>query len=455
VGKQSRQHRLKKEKERQQRRHDREPGAASQTQSERAHAQQTQSPHADSPQELAAAFIAEAMYALSRGLIADLDKLAGQLADDGVPGWTRVVDHELRRYLHLAIGGDWRGGWQPAELVRQVGREQGGAQARLATDMVAEQMLEYAAATVDDRWIAQLAVLGAEVWWGSDIYLERWREREGMTRIAAVNSMVTLILKLGMLPVLATLGPLPGAARRSSRATVTRDVDERMLGKIRALLAKAESTEFEEEAEALSTRAQELMARYSIDHALLAVESGSKDKPLARRIPVDSPYEEPKAHLLNVVAEANRCRAAYTQALGLMTVFGFLADLDAVELLFTSLLVQANTALVRAGSRSDRNGRSRTRSFRQSFLIAYAIRIGERLSGAAGAAERAVAEELPGRNLLPVLAARDREVTEAFEATFTHLTRGRRLHANDEEGWQSGRAAADLAALHASDQLES
>jgi hypothetical protein len=453
VGRESRQRRLKKEKERQQRRHDREPGPAPHAQSQ--HAQHAQSPQGDSPQELAAAFVAEAMYAVSRGLTADLDKFAGQLADDGVPGWTRVVDHELRRYLRLAIGGAWRGGWQPAELVRQVGRELGGAQARLATDMVAEQMLEYAAATVDDRWAAQLAMLGADVWWGTDIYLERWREREGMTRITAVTSMVTLIMKLGMLPVLATLGPLPGTARRSSRAAVTRDVDERMLGKIRALLAKAESTEFEEEAEALSTRAQELMARYSIDHALLAVEAGSKDKPLARRIPVDSPYEEPKAHLLNVVAEANRCRAAYTQQLGLMTVFGFLADLDAVELLFTSLLVQANTALVRAGSRSDRHGRSRTRSFRQSFLIAYAIRIGERLTEASGAAERSVAEESPGRNLLPVLAARDREVTEAFEATFTQLTRGRRLHANDDEGWHSGRAAADLAALHASDQLES
>jgi Protein of unknown function (DUF2786) len=450
VGKESRQRRLKKEKERLQRRHEREPGPASQ-----ARAQQAQSQQAASPQELAAAFVAQALYAQSRGLIADVDKFAGQLADDGVPGWTSVVDHELRKLLHLAVGAVWRKGWQPAELVRQVGRQMGGSQARLATDMVAEQMLEYAAATVDDRWTAQLDMLGAEVWWGSDIYLERWRERDGMTRIAAVIAAVALVYELGVLPVLATLGPLPGAARRSSPATVNRDVDERMLGKIRALLAKAESTEFEEEAEALSTRAQELMARYSIDHALLAAESGSKDKPLARRIPVDNPYESPKAHLLTVVAEANRCRAVFTPQLGLMTVFGFPADLDAVELLFTSLLVQATTALVRAGSRSDRHGRSRTRSFRQSFLLAYAIRIGERLTEAAGAAERAVAEESPGRNLLPVLAARDREVTEAVDAMFTNLRRGRSLRASDEEGWQSGRAAADLAALHASDQLES
>jgi len=91
---------------------------------------------------------------------------------------------------------------------------------------------------------------------------------------------------------------------------------------------------------------------------------------------------------------------------GMSAVIGFPADLDAVELLFTSLLVQANTAMLRAGAKRDQYGRSRTRAFRQSFLMSYAIRIGERLAGAAGDAERQVAAEAPGRNLLPVLAAR-------------------------------------------------
>ena len=50
-----------------------------------------------------------------------------------------------------------------------------------------------------------------------------------------------------------------------------------MLSRIRALLAKAEATEYAEEAEALSARAQELMAKYSIDQALLAAESGGGD----------------------------------------------------------------------------------------------------------------------------------------------------------------------------------
>jgi hypothetical protein len=240
-----------------------------------------------------------------------------------------------------------------------------------------------------------------------------------------------------------------------------------MLSRIRALLAKAESTEFGEEAEALSGRAQELMAKYSIDHALLAAAAGQAEAPGGRRIAVDNPYEAPKATLLQIVAQANRCRVVWTRELGLVTVIGFPADLDAVELLFTSLLVQANTAMLRTGGKRDGAGRSRTRAFRQSFLLANAVRIGVRLSEAADHAEQqAVAEQRAvtgatddgpvdgaaarkGADLVPFLAARHRAVDEAVDEMFgASLTRSRSVRATDAEGWISGRAAADLASLH-------
>jgi hypothetical protein len=149
------------------------------------------------------------------------------------------------------------------------------------------------------------------------------------------------------------------------------------------------------------------------------------------------------------VAKANRCRAVRYERLGISAVIGFAADLDAVELLFTSLLVQADTAMLRAGAKRDRYGRSRTRAFRQSFLVAYAIRIGERLAGVTEEAERQAAAQAPGRSLLPVLAARDQAVDRAVDAMFgDSLTRGRATRVTDSEGWYSGRAAADLATLH-------
>ncbi len=116
-----------------------------------------------------------------------------------------------------------------------------------------------------------------------------------------------------------------------------------------------------------SAKAQELMARHSIDEALLAARTHAKDAPGACRIGVEPPYETAKVVLLDAVADTNRCRAVWNESLGFSTVVGFEPDLEAVELLYTSLLVQATAAMTKAEA-AQRAGRKRTKSFRQSFL---------------------------------------------------------------------------------------
>ncbi len=383
--------------------------------------------------------------------------LTGAAGVSSVPGWRRIVSRQLWLALLPAVTAGWQQGWQPAEMIRQAERQFTPRHARLATDAVAAEMRTYAAATVDDRWTAQLAALGAVTWWDGDAsYFEQWSVRERLDRAGTITCALETLFAFSALPEMSPLCPLPGAARRGTLTTEHppgRKVDQRMLDRVRALLAKAESTEFPEEAEALTSRAQELMARHSIDDALLAAAAdragrtgpGQAD---GRRLFVDSPYEAAKAVLVSVIAKANRCRSIWHKNLGLCTVLGFPADLDGVELLFTSLLVQATTAMVAAGSRQDACGRSRTRSFRQSFLAAYAQRIGERLCEATGAAERQAVADTPGANLLPVLAARNRVVDEAFDAMFPDMTTFSAGSVNDREGWITGRAAADLATLH-------
>ena len=122
---------------------------------------------------------------------------------------------------------------------------------------------------------------------------------------------------------------------------------------------------------------------------------------------------------------------------------------ESVELLFTSLLVQASSAMLAEGSRADHRGRSRTRAFRSSFLTAYAYRIGERLrevtrqemeSAAPSAGSR-------GQALVPLRAARTEEVEHAVDAWFPALTRRRTQSVRDAEGWNVGRAAADRARI--------
>jgi Protein of unknown function (DUF2786) len=417
--------------------------------------------------ELAAAVIGQALRAIDAG---DQDAYSGclrQLADERTPDWTRAVSENLLEFLRMSVRAAWQHGWQPAELARQVGRELSAEHASLAGDMMADAMHGYPAGTVDARWAAQIAALDVRPS-GDAGYLDAWRRDNIAGLRGAVASAIETLRALARLPVLERLLPLPGTARPSAHVPDLNagPADERVLGRIRSLLAKAESTEFAQEAEALSARAQQLMAKYSIDHALLAAQQGQPETAGGRRLAVDNPYEAPKATLLATVAQANRCRTVWLQELGLVTVIGFPADLDAVELLFTSLLVQADSAMLRAGARKDTAGRSRTRAFRQSFLVAYAVRIGERLTEAAGQAEQeALAEQAAmagqatgqrpgaadtgGKDLVPFLAARHRAVDDAVDEMFGgKLTRSRAARVTDEEGWHSGRAAADLASLH-------
>jgi Protein of unknown function (DUF2786) len=447
VGKANRQRRLKRDKERQRQRQrvSQAPSSAG-----NGPGYQPGPLRAPSEKELVASLIGEAVHAVCGGNQDAYGTCLQQLANERTPGWTRAVSRSLVEFLRLSVMAAWRRGWQPTELARHVGRQLSGTHVSIIADMIAAEMRGYAAATVDARWAAQVATLGAATSVSDAEYLGACRGRglaDAGLRGLIADAIETLHV-LQHLPVLERLLPLPGTTRPTARQHAE-PADERLLGKIRALLSKAESTEFADEAEALSARAQELMAKYSIDHALLAAESGHTEEPCGRRIAVDNPYEAPKVSLLMTVAQANRCRVIWSKELGLVTVIGFPADLDAVELLFTSLLVQANSAMLRAGAKRDPHGRSRTRAFRQSFLVSYAIRIGERLSEATGHAEQQATATASGKDLVPFLAARHRAVDDAVDAMFGDtLTRSRAVRATDAEGWHSGRVAADMASLH-------
>ena len=71
--------------------------------------------------------------------------------------------------------------------------------------------------------------------------------------------------------------------------------------------------------------------------------------------------------------------------------------------------------MTQAKPTTDEYGRNTTRSYRQSFLTAYASRIGERLSAATDEVGQEAAGPASGSQLLPVLAARDHAVRDTFE----------------------------------------
>jgi hypothetical protein len=111
----------------------------------------------------------------------------------------------------------------------------------------------------------------------------------------------------------------------------------------------------------------------------------------------------------------------------------------------TSLLMQATRAMTARGSQTDWGGRNRTRSFRRSFLMGFADRIGRRLQEATATAT-AAAESDFGSDLLPVLADRERRVADAVESAYPDLATMRTTSSN-LAGWMQGEAAASRADL--------
>ncbi|GAA4680050.1 DUF2786 domain-containing protein [Pseudonocardia yuanmonensis] len=222
------------------------------------------------------------------------------------------------------------------------------------------------------------------------------------------------------------------------------------LDRVRKLLAKAERAGTPEEAETYNAKAVELMARHGIDEALLAADDPRRDEIGMVRIGMEDPYSAGKARLLGWTAAALRCRWVMHGASGgkvaAVTVFGFASDRERVELLYTSLLLQATGRLVRL--RPPWPDES-VAAYRRSWLQGFAAQVHQRLleaeeraaaeacAQAGGDRERAVGTAL-------VLVDRGAQVDRAYAEAFPHLGRARRPSLSGSgfaEGAEAGRRA--------------
>ena len=187
---------------------------------------------------------------------------------------------------------------------------------------------------------------------------------------------------------------------------------ERALRRIRGLLDKAGSTSFGPEADALYDKAAELMARHRIDAALLeAGRAPAERSPVVERA-VDlgsGQYVRARLQLIHHVALNHGCRVlTHTTRNGrVATVIGVDDDCDRVELLYTSLLLQA-TRLGGSAWAARRSSGSQV-AWKREFMLGFAARVGERLAElsalaattpdhSGGAGQGSVAVVLAGRS---------------------------------------------------------
>jgi hypothetical protein len=363
-------------------------------------------------------------------------------------GYERELGIAADLVVHEAIRAAWEHGWSPTDLHEIARRRADAATVHYLDEAIVLESKRYSVATLHPRWRAELADISATVGPSATTpQLWRWAASHSADERMALTVVLEVLHLLGRIPAIETLLPVAGSHHQLSG--VVGEVDEKMLVRVRALLAKAEGTEFPHEAEALSAKAQALMVRYSLREAVADHDRGRVSTAGAQRLWIDNPYVAAKVALVQAVAQANRCRTVWMKNLGCVVNVGANTDLELVELLTTSLLVQASRAMLVAGRLHDVRGQSRTKSFRLSFLVAYASRIGERLA----ATSSSVTDELRRSDrLLPVLASRERAADEAFTRLFPH-TIASPLAAYDTVGLGAGRSAADTAMLDVRDSI--
>ena len=215
-----------------------------------------------------------------------------------------------------------------------------------------------------------------------------------------------------------------------------------LLDRVRKLLAKAEGDGVTtHEAEALTAKAAELMARYGIDRARLAAARPETDRPADRVFDLDNPWASVKIYLLAHVASALRCACVEVdRPVGrCLHVFGYGSDLERAAILYASLLVQMNRGL--AAEHVPVTGAS-ARAWRRSWMLGYASAAAarirdaeERAAEAAGYTESSI---VPTASV--VLASRAEVVTRLADETYrdTRETRVTYGGTGYQDGYREG-----------------
>jgi len=364
----------------------------------------------------------------------ECDCLACHVDADPAAAW-----RDAAMVLTATVAAVWSNGWQPSELVRQAGRAVSRESSHLLKVAILVDDAHRPASSKHPRWQSQINQLRSSVDPPSldATWIFTWRD-SAVDPIKVFDATMVALTSLGAVH---RLIPPPGETAVDA-GFAGGDSNDPILAKVRALLAQAESTDFPAEAETFTAKAQAMMSKHAIDEAMVRDASGATDRPVTIRLPIDDPYSSEKATLLHVVAEAGRCRSISFAAYGLASLTGQAADVYRVELLFTSLLLQAQSALNHEAAAGVAGAHRRSRAFRSAFLAGYAVRIGDRL-----AAERDHAEEKAGPAVVVVLARQSDAVDDEIERLYGGNLRHQGHRSRDRAGWNAGSDAADRAQL--------
>ncbi len=216
---------------------------------------------------------------------------------------------------------------------------------------------------------------------------------------------------------------------------------ESVLTKVRKLLAKAEATDNVNEAEAFASKAAAMIAAHRIDSARLDAPGRGVDEIAVRDVLIGrGAYVRGRLALLGIVAEANDCQLVWRTGPDGTTglVVGFVADLDAVVVLYESLHLQAASQMAAERHRTP----AATQRWRRAFLFGFADRVRELL---AVARRRAEDDAVATGSVLPDLVAKEARVDAHLRAALGRVAAARPPSPLAAGGWRDGHRAAGRA----------
>lgn len=235
--------------------------------------------------------------------------------------------------------------------------------------------------------------------------------------------------------------------------------EDRILDKIRNLLALAENAGTPEESENARAKAEAMMLRHSIDAAMLADSGRAQSEEIVQRtITISAPYTKEKTTLFGVVTHNLMCQALYdtewrynaktrrhtrTWTKGATaTIVGFESDVDRAEMLFTSLLLQASRDVMRA---TPANPREDVATYRSSWMLGFAAAVHNRLAEIHRRTRSEVdADNRGGRGTELVLADRRSLVDARYREWFPDTVTGKPVTSSGSgkgHGYRAGQKA--------------
>ncbi|MEK0324300.1 MAG: DUF2786 domain-containing protein [Nitrosopumilus sp.] len=233
--------------------------------------------------------------------------------------------------------------------------------------------------------------------------------------------------------------------------------------KVQSLLNKAASTEFPEEADLLTAKATELMAKHAIEDWMLKEDKDAVTKITVENVSlvsvrVPSPYAMERIYIFQYVAKAMGADFFYTPVRKdgyktatndrnhdiVGTLVGFSADIDKVEMMVSSLMDQEQIARASAIAGMEFSRQGLKKVYVKSFIRGFAGRVGGRIAELyKEAAKMAAASGTPGVSLAVI----DRTFAIRRKMADIGITSKLSSKKIDWLGTSDGRSAGDRAVI--------